>query len=63
MIADDVLGPLKVQSQFTSASYLYFLKDELSLLFEKSNVQTCQQMWVFWIDLSHTSQMMSRPFE
>jgi len=40
-----------------------FLQDELSLLFENSDVPSCQQMWVFWIDLFHTSQLMSRPFE
>jgi hypothetical protein len=63
IIADNVLGPLKVQSQFTSASYLHFLQDEVSLLFENSDVPTCKQMWIFWLDLFHTSQLMSRPFE
>jgi hypothetical protein len=51
IIADNVLGPLKAQSQFMSASYLHFLQDELSLLFENSDVPACQQVWVFWMDL------------
>jgi hypothetical protein len=44
IIRDDLLGPFRIQGRLTGALYLHLLQDELPLVLEDNDLQTCKEM-------------------